>query len=46
VKPESFFNGGVRAEPFFEVIIRCLPVSPIYCCGVDGACNSAEIINI
>lgn len=45
-KPELFFDGGARTEPFFEVGVRRLPICPIGGSGVDGAGGGTEIVNI
>ena len=46
VEPESFFEGGVRAEPFLEVMVGGLPVVPTSGDGTHGAGFGAEIVNI
>lgn len=46
MEPEFFGDGGVGAEPGFEVLVGGLPVLPIDGGAVDGAGAGAEVVNI
>ena len=46
VEPELFFNGGVWAEPGFEIFVGSLPVMPVSGDGTHGTGFSAEVVDV
>ena len=46
VEPKLFSDGGIGAEPRFEILIGGLPVFPLNSSGINGTGFGAKIVDI